>query len=259
MGNRRASIRREGRLTTMKQTSRRITLITGASRGIGLSIATRLAADGHHVIGLARTAPDRAFPGTFISVDLADAQATDAALSELARAYEIDSVVNNAGLTTSSTLEETSVAELDRILAINVRAPLQCVQACLPSMIRSGQGAIVNIASRAALGMPRRSAYSAAKSGLMGFTRTWALELGKHGITVNTVSPGPVETELYRNNNPMTPEQREQLESRIPLRRLGQPEDIAGAIAFFLSADSRFITGQTLYACGGLSIGAAPL
>jgi 3-oxoacyl-[acyl-carrier protein] reductase len=239
--------------------TRRIVLITGASRGIGLAIAQRLSDDGHHVIGLARSAPDGVFPGTFKAVDLADAPATEAVLQELANQYEIDSVVNNAGLTTSSTLAETSVSELDRILAINVRAPMQCVQACLPSMIRSGRGAIVNIASRAALGMPRRSAYSAAKSGLLGFTRTWALELGQHGITVNAIGPGPVETELYRNNNPMTPEQREQLESRIPLRRLGQPEDIAGAITFFLSDDSRFITGQTLYACGGLSIGAAPL
>lgn len=242
----------------MKGASRTI-LITGASRGIGLAIAQRASQDGHHVIGLARSAPKEAFPGTFRSVDLADPQATDEALKEIASTFEVDSVVNNAGLTTSSTLEETSVEELDRILAINLRAPLQCVQACLPSMIRSGRGAIVNIASRAALGMPRRTAYSAAKSGLIGYTRTWALELGRHGITVNAIAPGPVQTELYRNNNPMTPEQQSALEGRIPLRRLGQPEDIAGTIAFFLSDDSRFITGQVLYACGGLSIGAAPI
>lgn len=242
----------------MKGASRTI-LITGASRGIGLAIAQRASQDGHHVIGLARSAPKDAFPGTFRAVDLADPRATDQALKEIASTFEVDSVVNNAGLTTSSTLEETSVEELDRILAINLRAPLQCVQACLPSMIRSGRGAIVNIASRAALGMPRRTAYSAAKSGLIGYTRTWALELGKHGITVNAIAPGPVQTELYRNNNPMTPEQQSALEDRIPLRRLGQPEDIAGTIAFFLSDDSRFITGQVLYACGGLSIGAAPI
>lgn len=241
------------------QTDRRTILITGASRGIGLAVAQRFHRDGHHVIGLARSAPEDSFPGTFKSVDLADAQATAAVLQEIAQAYEVDSVINNAGLTTSSTLEETSVQELDRILAVNVRAPMQCVQACLPSMIRSGRGAIVNIASRAVLGMPRRTAYAAAKSGLIGFTRTWALELGRHGITVNTVAPGPVQTELYRNNNPMTSEQREALQERIPLRRLGEPEDIAGAIAFFLSNDSRFVTGQTLYACGGLSIGAAPV
>lgn len=237
----------------------RTVLITGASRGIGLATARRLAADGHQVIGLARTPPGEGFPGVFHAVDLADAKATETALADIVRQHEIDSVVNNAGLTTSSTLEETSVEELERILAINLRAPLQCVQACLPSMIRSGQGSIVNIASRAALGMPRRTAYAGAKSGLLGYTRTWALELGKHGITVNAVAPGPVQTELYRNNNPMSDEERRALENRIPLRRLGEPEDIAGTIAFFLSADARFVTGQVLYACGGLSVGAAPI
>lgn len=240
-------------------TSTRTVLITGASRGIGLAIAQRLSHDGHHVIGLARSVPDTAFPGTFKRVDLGDSKETESVLKDIAQQFDVDSVVNNAGLTTSSTLEETSVEELDKILALNVRAPLQCVQACLPSMIRSGRGAIVNIASRAVLGMPRRSAYSAAKSGLIGFTRTWALELGKHGITVNAVAPGPVQTELYRNNNPMTPEQRAALEEKIPLKRLGDPADIAGSIAFFLSNDSRFVTGQVLYACGGLSIGAAPI
>lgn len=241
-----------------KMTSRTI-LVTGASRGIGLAVAQRFHLDGHHVIGLARSAADGAFPGTLKRVDLSDTRATAEVLKEVVDEFEIDSVVNNAGLTTSSTLEETSIDELDQILAVNVRAPLQCVQACLPSMIRSGRGAIVNIASRAVLGMPRRTSYAAAKSGLIGFTRTWALELGKHGITVNAVAPGPVQTELYRNNNPMTPAQRAALEGRIPLRRLGEPEDIAGTIAFFLSGDARFVTGQVLYACGGLSIGAAPI
>ncbi|MBY4947696.1 SDR family oxidoreductase [Cupriavidus respiraculi] len=238
---------------------KRTVLVTGASRGIGLAVAIRASRDGHRVIGLARSAPQQAFPGDFYAVDLGDADATEATLARIAQEHEVDSVVNNAGLTTSSTLEETGRDELDRILAINLRAPLQCVQACLPSMIRSGQGSIVNVASRAALGMPRRTAYAAAKSGLIGYTRTWALELGKHGITVNAVAPGPVQTELYRNNNPMSAEERQALENRIPLRRLGEPEDIAGAIAFFLSADSRFVTGQVLYACGGLSVGAAPL
>lgn len=238
--------------------NQRTILITGASRGIGLALANRAHQDGHKVVGLARSAPNGSFPGAFYCADLGDASGTSTVLKQICAEHQIDAVVNNAGLTTSSTLEETSVDELDRILAVNVRAPLQVVQACLPSMIRSGRGAIVNISSRAALGMPRRSAYSAAKSGLVGYTRTWALELGKHGITVNAVAPGPIETELYRNNNPMSQEEQQALVGRIPVRRLGRPEDIAGTVAFFLSDDARFVTGQVLYACGGLSIGAAP-
>jgi len=236
----------------------RTILITGASRGIGLALAQRAHADGHKVIGLARSQPDAGFPGTFHCADLSNVVQTREALAAITAHAEIDSVVNNAGLTTSSTLEETSPEELNRILAVNVQAPLLCVQACLPSMKRSGQGAVVNVASRAVLGMPRRSAYSAAKAGLVGFTRTWALELGKHGITVNTVAPGPVQTELYLKNNPMSEEERDALHRRIPLGRVGRPEDIAGTIAYFLSADARFVTGQVLFACGGLSIGAAP-
>ena len=118
---------------------------------------------------------------------------------------------------------------------------------------------MINISSRAALGMPRRSAYAAAKSGLIGYTRTWALELGKHGITVNAVAPGPIGTALFHSNNPMTEEEKLALQNRIPLRRLGETNDIAGPIAFLLSNDARFMTGQVLYVCGGLSIGAAPI
>jgi NAD(P)-dependent dehydrogenase (short-subunit alcohol dehydrogenase family) len=236
-----------------------VTLITGANRGIGRATAERLARDGHHVIGLARHAPADGFPGEFLEVDLLDAARTEQALADITARHEVDHVVNNAGLTTSSTLEQTSPQELERILALNLRAPMQCVQACVPAMKRKGRGAIVNIASRAALGMVKRTAYAGAKSGLIGFTRTWALELGPYGITVNAVAPGPVLTELYKNNNPMDEETARRFVERIPLRRMGSPEDIAGSIAYFLSDDARFVTGQVLYVCGGLSVGAAPV
>jgi NAD(P)-dependent dehydrogenase (short-subunit alcohol dehydrogenase family) len=107
--------------------------------------------------------------------------------------------------------------------------------------------------------MVKRTAYAGAKSGLIGMTRTWALELGAQGITVNAVAPGPVATELYLKNNPMSPEAREAFASRIPLKRVGTPEDIAGAITYLLSDDASFVTGQVLYVCGGLSIGATPV
>lgn len=235
-----------------------VTLITGASRGIGLACARRITAEGGAVIGVARL-PIADFPGDFFACDLSSADHTAAVLEKIASTYEVDHLVNNAGKTTSSLLEETSSVEFEQIIRINMQAPMQCLQACLPAMTRKGRGRVVNIASRAALGMVRRTAYAGAKSGIIGMTRTWALELGARGITVNAVAPGPVATELYLKNNPMTPVEREQFAARIPLKRVGSPEEIAAVVSFFLSDDAAYVTGQTLYACGGLSIGATPV
>lgn len=237
----------------------RTVLITGASRGIGRATAEMLAAQGHRVIGVSRRRPEGFFPGEYYEADFGDARQTAAVFEQVALAHAVDTVVNNAGLTTSRTVEEGDVRELEQILGVNLRAAMQAVQACLPHLRQSGRGRIVNLSSRAALGMPGRNAYSAAKSGVIGFTRTWALELGAYGINVNAVAPGPVETELYLRNNPMSQEQRAALLQRIPLQRLGRPEDIANCIEFLISDKSSFMTGQVLYVCGGLSIGEAPL
>jgi 3-oxoacyl-[acyl-carrier protein] reductase len=236
-----------------------VTLITGASKGIGLATAQRIAKDGGTVIGIARSAVDVNFPGPFFTADLILESETAQVLAQITEQFEIDQLVNNAGKTTSSLLTQTTSKEFEEILQINMRAPMQCLQACLPSMVRKGRGRVVNISSRAALGMVKRTAYAGAKSGLIGMTRTWALELGAQGITVNAVAPGPVATELYLKNNPMSPEAREAFTSRIPLKRVGTPEEIAGAITYFLSDDASFVTGQVLYVCGGLSIGATPV
>jgi NAD(P)-dependent dehydrogenase (short-subunit alcohol dehydrogenase family) len=233
-----------------------VTLITGASKGIGLATAQLIHAKGGHVIGLARQKPD-VFPGEFISADLIDEQETADVLARMMKTYEVDHLVNNAGKTTSSLLEQTTSREFNDIIQINMRAPMQILQACLPGMTRKGYGRVVNISSRAALGMLKRTAYAGAKSGIVGMTKTWALELGPRGITVNAIAPGPIATELYKKNNPMTPEQAAEVVARIPVRRLGTPEDVARSITFFLSPDAGFITGQVLYTCGGLSVGAA--
>ena len=237
----------------------RTVLITGASRGIGRATAEMLAAQGHRVIGVSRRRPEGFFPGEYYEADFGDARQTAAVFEQVALAHAVDTVVNNAGLTTSRTVEEGDVRELEQILGVNLRAAMQAVQACLPHLRQSGRGRIVNLSSRPALGMAGRNAYSAAKSGVIGFTRTWALELGAYGINVNAVAPGPVETELYLRNNPMSQEQRAALLQRIPLQRLGRPEDIANCIEFLISDKSSFMTGQVLYVCGGLSIGEAPL
>jgi NAD(P)-dependent dehydrogenase (short-subunit alcohol dehydrogenase family) len=236
-----------------------VTLITGASKGIGLATAQRIAKDGGTVIGIARSAEGVQFPGPFFTADLISESETAEVLTQITAQFEVDQLVNNAGKTTSSLLTQTTSKEFEEILQINMRAPMQCLQACLPAMIRKGRGRVVNISSRAALGMVKRTAYAGAKSGLIGMTRTWALELGAQGITVNAVAPGPVATELYLKNNPMSPEAREAFASRIPLKRVGTPEDIAGAITYLLSDDASFVTGQVLYVCGGLSVGATPV
>lgn len=236
-----------------------VTLITGASKGIGLATAQRIAKEGGTVIGIARCAEGIEFPGSFFTADLISESETAQVLAQITAQFEVDHLVNNAGKTTSSLLTQTTSKEFDEILQINMRAPMQCLQACLPSMVRKGRGRVVNISSRAALGMVKRTAYAGAKSGLIGMTRTWALELGAQGVTVNAVAPGPVATELYLKNNPMSPEAREAFASRIPLKRVGTPEDIAGAITYLLSDDAGFVTGQVLYVCGGLSIGATPV
>ena len=142
-------------------------------------------------------------------------------------------------------------------MTLNVEVPLLLMQAVLPSMKRAQNGRIINIASRAALGKPLRSAYSASKAGLIGMTRTWALELGQHGITANCIAPGPIATDMFLRGNPPESESTKALLSSIPAGRMGKADDIANAVSFLADRRSDFITGQTLYVCGGLSIGSS--
>ncbi len=120
-------------------------------------------------------------------------------------------------------------------------------------------GRIVNISSRAALGKELRTAYAATKAGLHGITRTWALELAKHGITVNAIGPGPIATELFMHANPPGSLRTKAIVDSVPVGRLGTPADVANAVAFFADARSGFVTGQVLYVCGGMTCGVAPI
>jgi 3-oxoacyl-[acyl-carrier protein] reductase len=232
----------------------RTVLISGASKGIGRALTQRLAESGHRVIGIARTG-DATFPGEMHTVDLSDRDATSAALQDISSANRIDAVVNNVGLVRPEALEQVTLDALDAVLDLNLRAAVQLTQAALPGMRQHGWGRVVNIASLVALGAPQRTAYGAAKAALISCTRGWALELATTGITVNAVAPGPIETELFRENNPPGSEGEIRYLAMVPMGRLGRADEIAAAIAFLLSDDASFITGQTLFVDGGASIG----
>ncbi|MCP1645319.1 NAD(P)-dependent dehydrogenase, short-chain alcohol dehydrogenase family [Pseudomonas citronellolis] len=225
-------------------------LITGGASGIGAAIAQRCREDGFEPVIIDRI-------GDGLIADLTDPAATASALEQALAAGPITRLVNNVGMVCPNPADEQSLEELQRVWALNVRCSLQCMQALLPGMKDAGFGRILNMSSRAALGKELRSAYAATKAGLLGMTRVWALELGRHGITANAIGPGPIRTELFeRANPPDSPRTRAIIDS-VPVKRLGVPDDIAQAASFFLDARAGFVTGQVLYVCGGMTVGVA--
>jgi len=178
---------------------------------------------------------------------------------EITSAYAVTALVNNAGATRPGTIDTASMADLDYVVGLHFKASMILIQAALPALRASGRGRIVNVSSRAALGKPERIVYSATKAGMIGLTRTLAMELGGDGITVNAVAPGPIATELFRQSNPEGAPQTRRIIDSIVVKRLGTVDDVARATMFFLSPDNGFVTGQVLYVCGGTTLGVAPV
>ena len=240
--------------------SDRVALVTGASRGIGRAIARRLAACGAFVVAAARGENARASVDEIlggggraeaISLDVTEPGSAEAAVDQiLERHTRLDILVNNAGIARDQLLLRLKRDDWDAVLGTNLTAAYVLTQAALKPMIRQRRGRIVSISSVVGqAGNAGQANYAASKAGLIGFTKAVALEVASRGITANVVAPGLVETDMTRE---IAEKAREQWESKIPLRRLGTPDDIAAAVCFLASDEASYITGQVLAVNGGM-------
>lgn len=232
-------------------------IVTGGSTGIGKAICEELLDAGWDVVSMARRpcplVRDRLHS---VEVDLSDAQATAEAAQEVMARFPVSAIVHNAGVIRAALLDAVQLADLDFLVKLHLGCAIQLVQAALPGMRARHFGRIVLISSRAALGLQTRTSYSATKAGLTGMARTWALELAADGITTNVVSPGPIHnTEMFDTVIEPGSEREQKLAAAIPVKRLGEPADVARAVGFFASPRNGFVNGQVLFVCGGASVG----
>lgn len=244
----------------MTKEQRKVALVTGAARGIGLAAAKRFLAEGWQVALLdiekdllAQTFKTLAAPDTTLAIhcDVSDADAVAAAFRQAVQHFgRLDALVNNAGIAIFKPLLETTQADWDRVLAVNLTGPFLCTQAAAPLMRETGGGAIVNITSISALrASTLRTAYGTSKAGLAHLTKQFAVELATLGIRVNAVAPGPVDTTMAKAVH--TPAIRADYHDTIPLNRYGLEEELAEAIFFLCSDRASYITGQMLCVDGG--------
>ncbi|NLC37569.1 MAG: SDR family oxidoreductase [Alcaligenaceae bacterium] len=229
-------------------------LVTGATKGIGWAISQRLADLGCHVVGLARHTQDIDFPGYLYACDLANAGETEEVLRVIREKYPVDGIVNNVGALDHAPLGEIELAQLYESFDINVRVAVQVTQAFVAAMKSRRAGRVVNVCGHLSQGASGHTSYAAAKQGLIACTRTWALELAPYDITVNAVSPGPVETEPFRAAHPAGSEQEQHVLANVPMGRFARPDEIAAAVIFLLGEQAGFITGQVLGVDGGSSV-----
>lgn len=240
----------------------KITVVTGGSRGIGRAICLRLAAMGSLVYvnyvsrsaaaeetaALIRQAGGKA---EILSFDVADVTAVqDAFKKVISEAGSVDILINNAGITRDCLMARMKETDWDAVLDTNLKGAFLCAKAASREMMKKKWGRIVNISSVSGVsGNPGQVNYSAAKAGLIGLTKAMAREYASRNITVNSVAPGYIETEMTAQ---LSDDVQEQIKKEIPLASLGKPEDVAGAVAYLVSDDGRYVTGQTLHVNGGL-------
>jgi 3-oxoacyl-[acyl-carrier protein] reductase len=243
----------------------RVALVTGATRGIGKAIAEILARDGATVVGTATTDEGAASIAEFLQaargkgegrgqgmkLDVTDAKSVGETMADIqARLGEITILVNNAGITRDNLLVRMKDDEWDVILDTNLKSAYRLSKAVLRGMMKARHGRIINIGSVVGVsGNAGQTNYSAAKAALVGFTKSLAQEVGSRQITVNCVAPGFIDTDMTRS---LDQAQRAKLIERIPLGRLGSPEDVAHAVAFLASPEAAYITGATLHVNGGM-------
>jgi NAD(P)-dependent dehydrogenase (short-subunit alcohol dehydrogenase family) len=237
--------------------SQPVALLTGGSSGIGAATCRLLLAAGYQVISLDRNPGRIESPNLReVQVDLSDVEATRTVVAQLARQFRITTVVHNAGAVRQQPLELVSVEDLETLTNLHIAAPIALVQANLATMKAQHFGRVILISTRAVLGLANRTVYSATKAAMLGMARTWALELGAHGITVNVIAPGPIEaTDIFHDIIPRDSPKLPAIIESIPVKRLGRPEDVARAVMFFAAPEAGFVTGQTLFVCGGTSVG----
>jgi 3-oxoacyl-[acyl-carrier protein] reductase len=236
-------------------------LVTGATRGIGKAIAIALARSGATVIGTATTNDGAAsitsylteggYRGEGIRLDVTEGAAIEPAVADIAERHgQVAILVNNAGITRDNLLLRMKDEEWDAIMDTNLKSAFRLSKAVLRGMMKARHGRIVNIGSVVGVsGNAGQANYAASKAALIGFTKSLAQEVGSRGITVNCVAPGFIDTDMTRA---LADAQREKLIERIPLGRLGAPEDIGHAVAFLASREAGYITGATLYVNGGM-------
>jgi 2-hydroxycyclohexanecarboxyl-CoA dehydrogenase len=252
----------------MGKLDRKIAIVTGAGQGIGRAIATKLAAEGASVAVTdvnEATAKDTAEaiaggepPGRALAIrtDVTSRESVAAMIEQVRQEFgRIDVLVNNAGWDKVGPFTDSDPADWDRIIAINLYGVLNTCHAVLPIMVAQGSGTVVSMASDAGrVGSSGEAVYAAAKGGIIAFTKTIAREMARHQVTANCVCPGPTDTPLLATAFGDNPKLRESLARAIPLRRLGQPADLANAVAFLASDEAAFITGQTVSVSGGLTM-----